>query len=60
MGMGEIQLKFTSGCVVNLKVVRYVHAIREILVSDYLLDKADFKQVIEADQFLLSKVGAFL
>lgn len=55
MGVGEVQLKFTSAPMVILKNVLHAPYIRKNLVSAYLINKADFKQVIKVDQLVLAK-----
>ncbi|XP_075640704.1 uncharacterized protein LOC142612504 [Castanea sativa] len=60
VGIGEVLLKFTSGREVTLKDVFHVPNIRKNLVSSFLLNKAGFKQVFEADQYVLSKKGMFV
>ena len=60
VGIGEVLLKFTSGREVTLKDVFHVPNIRKNLVSGFLLNKAGFKQVFEADQYVLSKKGMFV
>ena len=49
MGIGEVLLKFTFGREVTLKDDFHVLDIRKNLVSSFLLNKAGFKQVFEAD-----------
>ena len=60
LGMGEVQLNFTSGRVLTLRDVLHTPEIRKNLVSGYLLNKAGFKQTIESDQFVLTKNGSFV
>ena len=60
VGIGEVFLKFNSGREVTLKDVFHVLDIRKNLVSSLLLNKAGFKQVFEADQYVLSKKGMFV
>ncbi|XP_071923055.1 uncharacterized protein [Coffea arabica] len=60
LGMGEVELKFTSGRVLTLRDVLHVPEIRKNLVSCYLLNKAGFKQSIESDQYVLTKNGIFV
>ena len=60
VGIGEVLLKFTFGREVTLKDVFHVSDIRKNLVSSFLLNKAGFKQVFEADQYVLSKKGMFV
>ena len=55
LGMGEVELKFTSGRVLTLRDVLHVPEIRKNLVSCYLLNKAGFKQSIESNQYVLTK-----
>ena len=49
VGIGEL-LKFTSGREVTLKDDFHVPDIRKNLVSSFLLNKASFEQVFDADQ----------
>ena len=60
LGTGEVFLKFTSGQELVLKDVLHVPEIRKNLVSGFLLNKVGFKQVLEVDQFVLSKKGMFV
>ena len=60
VGIGEVLLKFTFGREVTLKDVFHVPDIRKNLVSSFLLNKAGFKQVFEADQYVLFKKGMFV
>jgi hypothetical protein len=60
LGTGEVLLKFTSGRELVLKDVLHAPEIRKNLVSGFLLNKVGFKQVLEADQFVLSKKGMFV
>ncbi|KAH7859826.1 hypothetical protein Vadar_005883 [Vaccinium darrowii] len=48
-GSGEVDLNFTSGCVLTLKDVLYTPSMRKNMMSSYLLNKAGFKQTMEAD-----------
>ncbi|KAI5316791.1 hypothetical protein L3X38_036498 [Prunus dulcis] len=48
-GIGEVELKFTSGKTVILKDVLHTPEIRKNLVSGYLLNKAGFTQTIGVD-----------
>ncbi|KAL0309070.1 UNVERIFIED_CONTAM: hypothetical protein Sradi_5849300 [Sesamum radiatum] len=43
LGIGEIQLKFTSGRILTLKDVFYTPSMRKNLMSSFLLNKAGFK-----------------
>jgi hypothetical protein len=60
LGTGEVLLKFTFGRELVLKDVLHAPEIRKNLVSGFLLNKDGFKQVLEADQFVLSKKGMFV
>ena len=60
VGIREALLKFTSGREVTLKDVFHVPNIRKNLVSGFLMNKAGFKQVSEANQYVLSKNGMFV
>ena len=60
VGIGKVLLKFTSGREVTLKDVFLVPNIRKNLVFSFLLNKVGFKQVFEADQYVLSKKGMFV
>ncbi|XP_070668500.1 uncharacterized protein [Malus domestica] len=59
-GVGEVELKFTSGKTVILKEVMHVPEIRKKLVSGYLINKAGFTQTIGADLYTLTKNGVFV
>ena len=60
LGNGEVELKFTSGHVLTLKDVLYTLSMRKNLMSSYLLNKANFKQPMEFDQYVISKKGLFV
>ena len=60
LGSGEVELKFTSGHVLTLKDVLYTLSIRKNLMLSYLLNKAGFKQIMESDQYVISKKGLFV
>ena len=60
VGIGKVLLKFTSGREVTLKDVFLVPNIRKNLVFSFLLNKVGFKQVFEANQYVLSKKGMFV
>jgi hypothetical protein len=60
LGTGEVLLKFTSGRELVLKDVLHVPEIKKNLVSSFLLNKAGFKQVLEVNQFVLSKKVMFV
>nr|GEX39806.1 Pol polyprotein [Tanacetum cinerariifolium] len=54
-GEGDVALKMTSEKELKLMNVLYVLEIRKDLVSDWLLNKFDFRLVFESDKFVLSK-----
>ncbi|KAK4390139.1 hypothetical protein Sango_2077200 [Sesamum angolense] len=55
LGIGEVELKFTSGRVLTLKDVLYTPSMRKKLMSSFLLNKAGFKQIMESDQYVITK-----
>ena len=59
-GIGEVELKFTSGKTIILKDVLHTPEMRKNLVSGYLFNKAGFSQTIGADLFTLTKNGVFV
>jgi hypothetical protein len=54
-GVGTVDLKFTSGKIVQLKNVQHVPTIRKNLVSVFLLLRDGFKVVLEANKVVMSK-----
>ena len=60
LGSGEVELKFTSGCVLTLKDVLCTLSMRKNLMSSFLLNKAGFKQIIESDNYVITKKGLFV
>ncbi|GJU13209.1 retrotransposon protein, putative, ty1-copia subclass [Tanacetum coccineum] len=52
---GDVILKMTSEKELKLTNVLYVSEIHKNLVSDWLLNKFDFRLVFESDKFVLSK-----
>ena len=60
LGIGDVDVKFTSGRTVTLKEVLHTPEIRKNLVSGYLLNKAGFTQTLGADQYTLTKNGMFV
>ena len=60
VGVGDVDLKFTSGRTLTLKDVLHTPQIRKNLVSSYLLNKAGFKQIIDSDQYVIRKNNAFV
>ena len=59
-GLGSVILKFTSGKCVCLDNVLYVPRIRKNLLSEIVLNKCGYKQVLESDKYILSKRGTFV
>ena len=59
LGSGEVELKFTSGCVLTLKDVLYTPSMRKNLMSSFLLNKVVFKQTMESDNYVITKKGLF-
>ena len=60
LGVGTVNLKFTSGKTVQLKNVQHVPTIKKNLVSGSLLCRDDFKLVFESNKCVLSKFGTLL
>jgi hypothetical protein len=56
-GVGTIDLKLTSGKIVQLKNMQHVPSINKNLVSGSLLCRDDFKVVLELNKFVVSKCG---
>jgi hypothetical protein len=59
-GVGTVDLKLTSGKIVQLKNVQHVPTIGKNLVSGSLLCRDGFKVVIESNKFVVSKCGQFI
>ena len=55
LGSGEVELKFTSGCMLTLKDVLYSPSMRKNFMSSFLLNKAGFKQTMESDNYVITK-----
>uniref|UniRef100_A0ACD5UVZ3 Uncharacterized protein n=1 Tax=Avena sativa TaxID=4498 RepID=A0ACD5UVZ3_AVESA len=60
LGAGTVDLKFTSGKIVQLKNVQHVPSIKKNLVSGSRLLKDGFKLVFESNKVVLSKYGTFV
>jgi hypothetical protein len=58
--VGTIDLKLTSGKIVQLKNVHHVPSINKNLVSGSLLCRDGFKVVLESNKFVVSKCGPFI
>nr|CAD39988.3 OSJNBb0045P24.6 [Oryza sativa Japonica Group] len=59
-GVGTIDLKFTSGKIVQLKNVQHVPSIDRNLVSGSRLTRDGFKLVFESNKVVVSKQGYFI
>ena len=59
LGVGMVDLKFTSGRIVQLKNVQHVPAIKKNLVSGSLLCREGFKLVFESSKVVFTKYGLF-
>jgi hypothetical protein len=59
-GVGTVDLKFTSGKIVQLKNVQHVPTICKNLVSVSLLLGDGFKVVLESNKVVMSKHGQFI
>ncbi|KAL3537808.1 hypothetical protein ACH5RR_001174 [Cinchona calisaya] len=59
-GVGDIDLKFTFSRILTLRDVLHTPQIRKNLVSSYLLNKADFKQTIDSNQYVITKNNVFV
>ena len=60
LGVGTVNLKFTSGKTVQLKNMQHVPTIKKNLVSGSLLCRDGFKLVFESNKCVLSKFGTFI
>jgi hypothetical protein len=56
-GVGTVDLKFTSGKIVQLKNVQHVPTICKNLVSVSLFLRDEFKVVLESNKTVMSKHG---
>nr|GFC91451.1 zinc finger, CCHC-type [Tanacetum cinerariifolium] len=59
-GIGRVLLTFTSGKTLCLDNVLYVPGIRKNLVSEIVLNKCGYQQVLESDKYILSIHGSFV
>jgi hypothetical protein len=59
-GVGTVDLKLTSGKMVQLKNVQHVPSIKKNLVCGSLLCRDSFKVVLESNKFVMSKLGQFI
>jgi hypothetical protein len=58
--VGTVDLKLTSGKIVQLKNVQHVPSINNNLVNGSLLCRDDFKVALESNKFAMSKCGQFI
>jgi hypothetical protein len=56
-GVGTVDLKLTSGKIVQLKNIQHVPSINKNLVRGSLLCRDSFKVVFESNKFVVSKYG---
>src|SRR3954466_12771812 len=59
-GIGTVDLKFTSGKIVQLRNVQHVPTMKKNLVSGSLLCRDGFKVVLESNKVVVSKQGQFI
>jgi hypothetical protein len=59
-GVGMVDLKFTSGKIVQLRNVQHVPSMNKNLVSGSLLCRDGFKVVLESNKVVVSKHGQFI
>jgi hypothetical protein len=59
-GIGIVDLKLTSGNIVQLKSMHHVPSMHKNLVSGTLLCRDGFKVVLESNKIVVSKFGQFI
>jgi hypothetical protein len=59
-GVGTVDLKLTSGKIVQLKNVHHIPSISKNLINGSLLCRDGFKVVLESNKFVVSKCGQFI
>jgi hypothetical protein len=59
-GVGMVDLKLTSGTIMQLKNMHHVPSINKNIVSDSLLCSDGFKVVLRSNKFAVSKCGQFI
>jgi hypothetical protein len=59
-GVGTVDLKFTSGKIVQLRNVQHVPSMNKNLVSGSLLCRDGFKVILESNKIVVSKHGQFI
>ena len=60
LGIGDVELKMTSGKVLLLKDVRYVPEVRRNLISGSSLVQLGYKIVLESNRVIISKNNVFI
>ena len=60
LGVGTVDLKFTSGKIMRLKNVHHAPSIKKNLVSGSLLCRDGFKLVFESNKVVISRYGQFI
>ena len=60
LGVGTVDLKFTSAKIVRLKNVQHAPSIKKNLVSGSLLCRDGFKLVFESNKVVISRYGQFI
>ncbi|KAI5323547.1 hypothetical protein L3X38_032619 [Prunus dulcis] len=59
-GIGEVELKMTSGKTLTLKDVRHVPAVRRNLISGSSLVKQGYKIVMESNRIVITRNDVFI
>jgi hypothetical protein len=59
-GVGTVDLKLTSGKIMQLRNAHYFSSINKNIVSGSLLCRDGFKVVVESNKFVMSKCGQFI
>jgi hypothetical protein len=59
-GVGTVDLKLTSGKIMQLRNAHYFPSINKNIVSGSLLCRDGFKVVVESNKFVMSKCGQFI
>jgi hypothetical protein len=59
-GVGMVDLKFTSGKIMQLRNVQHVPSMNKNLFSGSLLCRDGFKVVLESNKVVVSKHGQFI
>lgn len=60
IGKGKVKINYTFENTVTLQNVSHATKMRNNLVSSLLLNEAGFKQLIESDQFVITKNDVFV